>query len=79
MKRIHGHEVMEMMLSTGKQYSRASLVEDIERAFGPEARFYTCSAENLTPGELIDFLEARGKFVDNEKGLQTSADRICSH
>lgn len=79
MEHIHGHEVIQMMLRSGKSYTRASLAADIVTQFGPAARFYTCSAEGLTPEALIDFLQAKGKFVPCEDGFQTSADLMCKH
>jgi len=80
MNQIHGHEVMKMMLGSGKTYTKASLTDEIVRCFGANARFYTCSAENLSPAELVDFLEAKGKFVPSkEGGFNTSADLMCQH
>jgi len=79
MEQIHGHEVMQMMLQSGKAYTRASLLTDIVATFGPEARFFTCSAEQLSPEGLIDFLQAKGKFVPCEEGFQTSPDLMCKH
>lgn len=68
-----------MMLTSGKSYTRESLAADIVSKFGSAARFYTCSADNLTPEGLIDFLEAKGKFVPSKDGFQTSADLVCKH
>jgi probable metal-binding protein len=79
MEQIHGHEVMQMMLQSGKAYTRESLLTDIIANFGPNSRFFACSAENLTPEGLIDFLEAKGKFVPGEEGFQTSPDLMCKH
>jgi probable metal-binding protein len=79
MEQIHGHEVIQMMLQSGKAYSRASLCQDIVAHFGPDARFFTCSADNMTPEELIGFLEAKGKFMPFEAGFQISPDRVCNH
>jgi probable metal-binding protein len=79
MEQIHGHEVIQMMLESGKAYTRSSLLGDIVATFGPEARFYTCSAQNLTPEGIIDFLQAKGKFVPCEEGFQTSPDLMCKH
>lgn len=79
MEQIHGHEVIQMMLESGKSYTRATLAADIVAKFGPTARFYACSADNLTPEGLIDFLEAKGKFVPSKDGFQTSADLMCKH
>lgn len=79
MEQIHGHEVIHMMLQSGKTYTRASLLADIVATFGPEARFFACSAENLSPEGIIDFLQAKGKFVPSQEGFQTSADLMCKH
>jgi probable metal-binding protein len=79
MEQIHGHEVMQMMLQSAKTYTRSSLLVDIITNFGSDARFYTCSAQNLTPEGLIDLLQAKGKFVPREDGFQTAPDRMCQH
>jgi probable metal-binding protein len=79
MEQIHGHEVIQMMLQSGKAYTRERLLADIISKFGPASRFYTCSAENLTPEGIIDFLEAKGKFLPGEGGFQTSPDLMCKH
>ncbi len=76
---IHGHEVLEMMLESGKVYTNDSLRVDIIERFGEKARFYTCSAENLTADELIAFLQARGKFADVTGGFKTDQDKLCDH
>lgn len=79
MEQIHGHEVIQMMLQSGKAYTQATLVADIVTTFGPDARFFTCSAENLTPEGIVAFLQAKGKFVPCQEGFQTSADLMCKH
>jgi probable metal-binding protein len=79
MKQIHGHEVLEMMLQSGKAYTRGSLLSDILSRFGADTRFCTCSAENLTAAGLIEFLQAKGKFVPCDEGFQTSSDLMCQH
>jgi probable metal-binding protein len=79
MQQIHGHEVMQMMLDSGKAYTRASLLTEIVGRFGPDSRFHTCSAENLTAAGLIDFLQSKGKFVPCDEGFQTSPDLMCKH
>lgn len=79
MNQVHGHEVLRMMLGSGKAYTRATLLQDIERAFGAQARFCTCSAEGMTAEQLVDFLEAKGKFVPQANGFRTSPDLMCRH
>ncbi len=76
---IHGHEVMQMMMRSGKAYTRESLRAAIIEEFGPDARFYTCSADSMTADELIAFLQARGKFVEAPGGITTEPGKMCNH
>ncbi len=76
---VHGHEVIDMIVQSGKAYTRDSLRADIVRRFGEDARFYTCAAENLTADELISFLEARGKFRDAGTGFTIDQEQVCNH
>ena len=76
---IHGHEVIAMIRESGQAYSRDSLTAAIEARFGAEARFYTCSAEGLSAGELIDFLENRGKFIPRAGGFTVDPAKVCQH
>ncbi|WP_439835610.1 YecH family metal-binding protein [Aeromonas enteropelogenes] len=76
---VHGHEVMEMMLELGGQFTRASLKQAMVERFGEQARFHTCSASEMDAEALIDFLAARGKFIESADGFQTHANKICNH
>ena len=76
---IHGHEVMQMMVDSAQTYTRASLKVAMEARFGAEARFYTCSAQDLTAEALIEFLAQKGKFIDQETGFSTAQEKICNH
>lgn len=69
MSSIHGHEVLQMMLASGESWTVASLEAAIRRRFGEEARFHTCSAENLSAAQLVAFLEKKGKFIAREEVL----------
>ena len=77
MKQIHGHEVIRMMVSSGKAYTKAALVEGIISTFGNDARFYTCSADSMTAEELVLFLESAGKLVPATGGFQIATDKVC--
>jgi probable metal-binding protein len=79
MNQVHGHEVMRMMLASGKPYTKTTLAEDIISTFGKDARFHTCSAADMTAEGIVEFLEAAGKFVPVEGGLQTAPNKMCSH
>ncbi len=76
----HGHEVLHMM--EGNSYaSREELIDAIIARFGAEEKFYTCSAEDMTAAELVDFLEQRGKFMPASKSDSFTVDttKICNH
>jgi len=79
MNRIHGHEVMHMMVNSGQAYSRESLKSAIIDNFGEETRFFTCSADNMNAEELILFLEMKGKFHPVDGGFTTQPEKICNH
>ena len=74
MDSIHGHEVLNMMIESGEQYTHASLEAAIKARFGEQARFHTCSAEGMTA-----FLAAKGKFIPSEDGFSTDQSKICRH
>ena len=63
----------------GHNYTEKSLLEAIIEKFGPEERFYTCSADNLTAQGLIDFLKERGKFKPAEDGFTVDESKVCEH
>lgn len=77
--RVHGHEVLRMMLESREGYDEKNLERAIAERFGSETRFYTCSADNMTAAELIRFLMERGKFVAGKKGFTTERSKICDH
>ncbi|HGH3371228.1 TPA: YecH family metal-binding protein [Kluyvera cryocrescens] len=79
MDSIHGHEVLNMMLVSGEQYSMESLEAAIHARFGEQARFHTCSAENMSAAELVAFLHKKGKFIPQESGFNTAESKICRH
>lgn len=76
---VHGHEVLNFMLEIGGDFSKESLKQAIATRFGADTRFHTCSAQEMTAGELIEFLASRDKFVENENGFNTQPGKICQH
>lgn len=79
MSSIHGHEVLNMMIDSGESFSTASLITAIEQRFGANARFHTCSQQDLTAAQLVDFLASRGKFIPSDNGFNTHSSKICQH
>lgn len=76
---IHGHQVMELMISIGRAVSKEELTELMSEHFGKQAKYHTCSASDMDAQALIDFLDKKGKFIQSEDGIQTATDRICKH
>ena len=76
---VHGHEVMKMMIESDEDYTKESLAENIKKKFGEKTVFYTCSAENMSAEQIVDFLEKKGKFINSEKGFTTDKEKICEH
>ena len=77
MEELHAHEVMEMMMTSGKSYNRTSLATEIRETFGANTRFYTCSANGLSPEQLIDFLAMKGKFGGSEEAFYFNPSGMC--
>lgn len=63
MNSIHGHEVLNMMIESGEQYTHGSLEAAIKARFGEQARFHTCSASDMTAAELVAFLAAKESLL----------------
>lgn len=79
MSSIHGHEVLHLILASETPFTKTSLIKTIDQQFGQNARFHTCSANNMTASDLVDFLERKGKFIPAEGGFTTSEGKICRH
>ena len=78
---VHGHDVMRMMIESQTEhgYTRESLRSAMFEKFGADARYHTCVAENMDADTLIDYLAARGKFVEAKEGFNTAEEKICNH
>lgn len=76
---VHGHDVMQMMIESGRAYTREGLQAAMVERFGADATFYTCSAEDMSPDELITFLAMRGKLVETTDGWSTDTSARCRH
>ena len=76
---IHGHTVLNILLDSEKPLSRSQLEAIVESKFGHDVCFYTCSQQQLTLTELLEFLLSKKKVVEQEAGLTANPDRICHH
>lgn len=76
---IHGHDVLHLLLEANPPLTRPQLAEEATRLWGPDARFHTCSAFDMTLNELLAFLVARGKIADVRGTLVADITKICGH
>lgn len=68
------------MMEGNTYENKESLIKAIIDKFGAEELFYTCSAEDLSAEELVDFLYERNKFRVIENGKFTvNTSQICDH
>lgn len=76
---IHGHDVLDILLSAPTPLRRAELTAEVNRRFGPDARFHTCSASAMTLDHLLMFLLTREKIVERDGRLSVNAANVCQH
>ena len=76
---VHGHDVIHFIIEQGDGLSRAALAAAVIAHFGVQARFHTCSAQDLSAEQLIDLLTSKGKLVESANGLRVRSERICRH
>lgn len=76
---IHGHQVIEMIVASGRPWRREELALEIEKRWGGAAEFHTCSAQGMNAAGLIQFLSAHGKFLESEQGVTMDQTKVCDH
>ncbi len=76
---IHGHDVIEMIVDSGRPWKRDELLTAIDSRWGADARFHTCSAEGMESAALIQFLSMRGKFIESDEGVVMDRTKVCNH
>lgn len=69
------------MMEGNSYATKQQLVDAIIERFGAEEQFCTCSVQGLTAAELVDFFEARGKFMPATGGDDFTVDitKVCHH
>ncbi|GAA5218351.1 YecH family metal-binding protein [Corallincola platygyrae] len=79
MASIHGHQVLELILSSAANQTLSELRKLITSTFGEEAEYHTCSAEGMNVDTLLEFLVARGKIAGEANKLNVDPSKICNH
>lgn len=76
---IHAHEILEMMIRTGKKYSNESLSAEIVEAFGEDSTFHTCSGHGLDAFDIVQHLWGKGKFTGTPEEFVFLPSSRCDH
>ena len=77
MNTTHGHDVMEWLRKAGP-LPREALLSGAEKEFGADCRFHTCSQQDLTAAQLLDFLLSKGKLAQADDGIRLAMEP-CAH
>ena len=75
----HGHEIMELVAKYPEGIPVATLTDIVRHDFGADARFFTCSAENMTLTELLAFLAERDKVQLRDNLVFPGGSPACDH
>ncbi|MBC8494789.1 DUF2492 family protein [archaeon] len=76
MTSLHGHEVIEFIHT--KPILKKNLLSTIKKEFG-DAKFHTCSKENMTAEELLKFLEEADKLHFKDEKAYINEGNVCDH
>lgn len=68
-----------MLQESTSFHTRESLAAAIMARFGAGTRFHTCSAQRMTPLQLVEFLAMHGKIVHAAGGFVVNPERVCRH
>lgn len=76
---IHGHAVLNALIASKEPMPRSELEEKIHNEFGNDVCFHTCSQQDLSLDQLLDFLLSKKKVIELDSGLTANPDRMCHH
>lgn len=74
---IHAHEVLRLLQELGEPCPEGRVREEVVRRFGPDARFHTCSIDDLAFDDLLELLVALRKLERSSAGLSIARERVC--
>jgi len=78
-EQIHGHEIIELVAKYPEGIAAGTLADIVAGEFGTGARFFTCSAENMSLPELLAFLADRDKVQLSDGLVFPGGSPACEH
>ena len=77
---FHIHEVMNMLAEETSALGLGEILQRMTVAFGPEARFESCSQSGMNPEQAIQFLLMRQKIAEVEPNkFALNTHNTCGH
>ena len=78
-EQIHGHEIMALVAKYPEGIAVSALADIVAHEFGAGAKFFTCSAENMSLPELLAFLAERDKVQLSDNLVLPGGSPACEH
>ena len=78
-EQIHGHEIIELVAKDPEGIATATHPDIVAGEFGTGARFFTCSAKNMSLPELLTFLGERDKVLLRDGLVFPGGSPACEH
>jgi probable metal-binding protein len=74
---VHGHEILERLVSAGGNLALSALRDAATRDYGEDAKYFTCSAQGMSFDELLEFLSQRNKIAVAGDRVTVFVENIC--
>lgn len=78
-EQIHGHTIIERISAHPAGVNRGEFVAQVEKEFGANALFYTCSEQGMGLPRLLEFLKERNKVREEGGSLYPGSSPACNH
>jgi probable metal-binding protein len=78
-EQIHGHEIIGLVSAYPEGIAAGTLADIAAGKFGAGARFFTCSAEDMSLLELLAFLGERDKVQLRDGLVFPGGSPACEH
>lgn len=79
MKKIHGHELIHLIIRKQKAMSLEEIKDAALQDIGQDVSYYTCSESSMNTDEMIKFLLDRRKLVKKDEGFVINRGEVCDH
>jgi probable metal-binding protein len=76
---IHGHVLLNYLIDLGKPVKIEALRKWAREAHGQQARYHTCSVQDLTLDGILGFLQERNKVTLQNGSISAAVTHVCSH